>query len=687
MAERVPASSRGGVLIAALALSLSPLPAGATDPPPATPPPTSIGEEITVTATRGESRLGDTSASVVELNALDLAQSAPPSIDDILRQVPGFSLFRRTSSRYANPTTQGISLRGLTSSGASRTLVLEDGVRLNDPFGSWVYWGRVPLAAVERLEVVRGGESALYGSGAMAGVIQVITRRGPVTHAVADASYGSLHTGNASAIAFTREGDWGASAAAESFGTGGYVALAPNLRGPIDTPVNSDYLSGQATIERSTADQGRQFVRAGYYGESRDNGTPDQINSTEIRNWVAGGDWQPWQGSLDARVDGASQGFLQNFSSVAANRESETLTRAESVPVRSLGMSTQASVGFGQAQAVTTGVDLSQVNAATDEAAFQGGSRSSLTATDARQRLGGLFAEDLVNLGPRLSAEIGVRGDVWRNNAEQVGGSTSLPERGRSALSPRIGVVVRATASLRLSLSAYRAFRAPTLNELYRGFRVGNTVTLANADLDAERLSGAEAGALWSGWGSRLNLRAVAYWMEIDRPIANVTVSTTAALITRERENLGRNRSRGLEAELSARLTHSLTLSAGVEWLNATVLSFPAESSLVGKQVPDVPRQSASLTAVYDLQRIAVVSLQARYSGAQFDDDLNQLRLRSWTTLDVNLNRPIAHGLSVFGAGENLFGDRAQVARTPLLTLGPPRVLRAGLRWELPGTS
>ena len=94
--------------------------------------------------------------------------------DDILRQVPGFSLFRRTTSRAANPTTQGVSLRGLGASGASRALVLSDGFPLNDPFGGWVYWDRAPRESIGSIEVASGGASHLYGSDALGGVINII---------------------------------------------------------------------------------------------------------------------------------------------------------------------------------------------------------------------------------------------------------------------------------------------------------------------------------------------------------------------------------------------------------------------------------------------------------------------------------------------------------------------------------
>jgi outer membrane cobalamin receptor len=134
-------------------------------------------EPVVVSAGRVEQALQDVPANVTVLNREDIERSAARTLDDLLRQIPGFSLFRRSSSLVAHPTTQGVSLRGIGPSGVSRTLVLLDGVPLNDPFGGWVYWSKVPLESIEPLEVVRGGGSALYGNYALGGVINIVTRK------------------------------------------------------------------------------------------------------------------------------------------------------------------------------------------------------------------------------------------------------------------------------------------------------------------------------------------------------------------------------------------------------------------------------------------------------------------------------------------------------------------------------
>ena len=150
------------------------------------------------------------------------------------------------------------------------------------------------------------------------------------------------------------------------------------------------------------------------------------------------------------------------------------------------------------------------------------------------------------------------------------------------------------TENVSLTASAYRAFRAPTLNELYRSFRLGNILTLANSDLTAERLTGGEAGARFTAFDDKLLLGGAFFWSEITDPIANVTLTITPTLITRERENLGRTRSRGLDLDATAHLSPHTELSGVYEFADSTVRRFPANTALEGLRIPQVPRHQRS---------------------------------------------------------------------------------------------
>src|SRR5262249_11285211 len=171
----------------------------------------------------------------------DLTTTPALVLDDKLRQVPGFSLFRRSGSRTANPTSQGVSLRGVGASGASRAVVLADGIPLNDPFGGWVYWGREPVEAIKRVELVQGGESSLYGSDALGGVINVIERTPRDTAFSASFSGGNESTVNASLFSSAVIRGWGVRLGIEAFTTDGYVLVEDDQRGKVDTKAAAKY--------------------------------------------------------------------------------------------------------------------------------------------------------------------------------------------------------------------------------------------------------------------------------------------------------------------------------------------------------------------------------------------------------------------------------------------------------------
>jgi outer membrane receptor protein involved in Fe transport len=655
--------------------------------------PAPLAEALTVTATRTETRLGETAASVVVLSDAELEATAAATLDDALRQqVPGFQLFRRSGSRTANPTSQGVSLRGVGASGASRAVVLADGIPLNDPFGGWVYWGRVPREGVSRVEVLRGGASALYGSDALGGAVQLITRRPQqAPQASLELSYGSQRTPDASLYAAARRGLWGASLAAESFATDGYVPVERAARGLTDVPADSRRASLVLTLERALEDRGRAFVSGSLYGESRANGTRLQTNRTHLRQLSAGVDWRTHgAGEFQARVYGGTQVFDQTFTAVADDRNSETLTRLQRVPAQFTGASAQWSRALGTRLALVAGAEAREVRGASDEIAYVRGAPTAFVGAGGRERSQGLFLQGSARVTPKTFLTATARADRWRNyaafEATRPIAATSpaalrvFHDRAESSFSPRLSLLHKLTGRVSLFASGGRAFRAPTLNELYRSFRVGEVLTLANSDLSAERLAGGEAGAGVSALGGRLDARGAFFWAEVTRTVANVTVAQTPALITRQRQNLGRTRSRGFEFDAEARPSKRLVLSAGYAFTDARVVSFPPNASLEGLLIPQIPRSVFTFRARYLPTAKVTLGLQGRASSAQFDDDQNRLPLASYFTLDALASKRLSRHADIFAAAENLFNQRYDIGRTPVRTLGAPLFVRVGLR-------
>jgi outer membrane receptor protein involved in Fe transport len=652
--------------------------------------PAPLSEQVTVTATRTETRIGDTAASITSIPSEEILTTAAITLDDTLRQVPGFSLFRRSGSRTANPTSQGVSLRGTGASGASRAVVLADGLPLNDPFGGWIYWSRVPRTSINSIEVLRGGASHLYGSAALGGVVNIFTRDSSSPVFLFETSYGNQQTANASLFAAGRKGRWGASIGAETFHTDGYVIVDERGRGRIDVPANSRNAVARLKLERELSSTAKVFASASFFGESRSNGTPLQINRTHIRQFAVGADWQTTQaGAFTLRAYGGTQVYDQIFSAVNSDRSLETLTRIQRVPAQSTGFSIQWSRAVLKRQTFIAGLEAREVRGASDEIVYVAGRPTSLVGAGGHERTIGLFFEDIVRLNSSLFVTVGARVDRWRNYdalsatrplSSAPASNIDFPDRSETAFSPHISLLYKPANNLSLYASATRAFRQPTLNELYRSFRVGDVLTLANENLRAERLTSGEAGANFSSFNQKLNVRGSFFWTEIALPIANVTLNIAPNLITRQRQNLGRTRSRGLEVEWNARLTNHLTVSGGYLFAGATVLSFPVNTALEGLLIPQVPRHQLTFQARYVNPSIITIGLQGRASGAQFDDDQNRLSLEKYFTLDALVSRRIKRNVEAFAAFENIFNQRYSVGLTPVRTIGPPLLVRFGFR-------
>ncbi len=665
--------------------------------------PAPLSEQMTVTAERTATRVGDTAASVIVLSREDVSTTAALTLDDALRQVPGFSLFRRSGSRTANPTSQGVSLRGVGASGASRAVVLSDGIPINDPFGGWVYWGRVPRESVGQIEVVRGGESHLYGTDALGGVINFLPTEARNQTLSLEASYGNEQTPDASLFAADSFSNWRVRLAAEAFHTDGYIIVDERERGRVDTKAGAEHTTLDLTLERLFSNASRVFARGSIFGESRENGTPLQQNRTHIRQLAIGGDWQSEKaGSFSARAFASTQVFDQDFSAVAADRNSETLTRSQRVPAQQIGLTAQWSRAVALKQALVAGFEARSFSGASDELVFAGGRLTSAVGAGGRERIVGAFGQDIIHITPRWIATVGARVDRWRNydalstarpfTPTGVFALTKFNDRTETAFSPRVSLLHKLNGNVSLMASGYRAFRAPTLNELYRTFRVGNVVTTANPNLRAERLTGGEAGANVTAFNQRLNVRGVFFWSEIARAIGNVTVALVvpfpptnppSQIIIRERQNIARTRSRGVEIEADARLSESVHVSCGYEFVDATVLKFPSIFTLEGLLIPQVPRHQFTFQARYANPSRVTVAIQGRAVGAQFDDDQNLFRLARFFTMDAFASRRLTRGLDVFAAFENLLNQRYEVGRTPTRTLGPPILARIGIRVRL----
>jgi len=655
--------------------------------------PESVYTRVVVTGSRGPLPLDQSPHSIMVIPAAQIETSGALEIDDVLRQVAGFDLFRRTSSRTANPTTEGISMRGIGSSGASRALVLLDGVPVTDPFGGWMNWSQIPEQSIDSVEMLRGGASDLYGGQALSGVVQMLTRNPEATNADLNLSYGTENTANVSGYVGHVFGNWFVSGAGEYFRTDGYVPVEPSVRGTVDNRANSLHRNGELGLQRQIAQRSRFFVRGLAYDDSRHNGTLIETNRTRAWTVASGFDWEDSGGNLlQLRGYGGTENYHQTFASVAADRNSETLSRLQAVPSRDWGLSAQYTRKLPAQQTLLAGVDFGRVTGESDDEVFTGGKPTSFVDGGARNDSIGIFAEDLARISPRWLVTPVLRFDYWQTVdgftrtitlPSLQASSTLFPNRSEFTLNPKLATNYQINDRFALRASVYRSFRSPTLNELYRSFRLGNVLTLDNPQLRAERLTGWEAGVAEKVAGGKLQLQQTMFWADVHRPVANVTLTTTPTLITRMRENLGSTRAPGVEAQIDWSAMKYIHFGAQYQFVDATVTSFPSGTSLVGLRVPEVPQHEFTFQASYSNPSFLTFAVQARTSSSVFDDDLNTLLLGSFFKLDAFVSRRLNPFVDIYLAGENLLDQSYAVARTPIVTLGPPLLGRVGLQLRL----
>jgi outer membrane receptor protein involved in Fe transport len=629
-----------------------------------------------------------TSQYDISAEAIDQSGSLP--LDDVLRQVPGFSTFRRSDSFFANPTSQGVSLRGVGASATSRSTVLLDGIPLNDPFGGWVYWARIPREAVDSIEVANGGASDLYGGGALGGVVNLRTKSAESAYGSMELSYGSLDTPDVSFAGGIPMGRWSLSAAGQAYQTQGYVEVPEDQRGTVDKNVGSSVLSGLLELSRSLGERGQVFVRGSGFADSGKNGTPLQRNNTTIPELDLGLDWGSTDtGNFSARLYGSRELYHQTFSSVALNRDSESLTDVQRNPSQQLGFVGTWSRLLAEKHRISAGLEALDVRGHSQDTNVHAGVETAVVDAGGRQHTFGFFAQDAFLFARSWLLTFGGRVDTWNNNMGyqnttplQAGTPSDLafPNRTESAFSPRVSLLKNLSHGTALNASVYKGFRAPTLNELYRNFRVGNVLTLANPTLTGEHMTGGEAGVSKLLWANRITVRGNFFWSDIANPVANVTLTTSPTLITREKENLGVIQARGFELSGQMRLTEKISVSAGYLFVDSTVLHFAANPALIGNFVPQTPQNQFSVQTSYSGKNWTF-GVQGRFLGNAFDDDQNLLPLGRAFSLDAQASRNLGRHASLFFAAENLTDDRWRLEATPVYLVGPPVFVRGGVRF------
>lgn len=662
--------------------------------------------EIFVTGRSIKPSVNEPAYSTTVLNRDDLDLSAGARLDDALRAVPGFGLFRRQSSRAAHPTTQGVTLRGIGPSGAGRTLILLDGIPQNDPFGGWVDWSRIPSASLDTAALTRGGGAGPWGNTALAGVIRLQSRDLKADGGGLEASAGPHDTFDATAY-FQSVGDKAAfHGVAHGHRTDGSFLIRENQRGSADRRAADQGEVVELGVRYALSDA--TVVRAvGKYSESEFiNGFDVAESKTRIADAAFSVLHDPasdtaWE--INAYI--RDQGFRAVFAAVNATRTTATASLDQfDVPADAFGANAIVRHRIDDRLSIDTGADARFVDGETNEN-FQnlGQGFTRVRRAGGEQSVAGAFTELNWQPNEALLATIGGRVDAWRQadglRQETVIQTGALARNDRFANrdgtvgTARAGVRYTPEANVAYRMAAYTGFRVPTLNELYRPFRVGNDITEANAALDVERLKGFDAGIEWTP-SARVQFDVTYFHTILKNAVTNVTVQTTPGLnallgvtvpaggVLRQRQNIDRIVANGLEVNFTAALSDDWRFGLGYLLTRPEVSRSPQQPALRGLSLAQVPHHQGNMQLKWVVSQRFTLATQVRGATKQFDDDANIRVLRGFLVADVSGEFALTDQSRIVLAVENAFDRTVEAGRSAdgIVSVATPRTARLGVR-------
>lgn len=679
--------------------------------------------EVVVTATRTKKPPETVPGSVCVVTRSDMETRGAQTADQALNVLPG--VFDRRGKGLMD-TSAALTLRGMPDQ--KRTLVLLDGVPANDAYTGAVAFGGLPVEDLQRIEVVKGPYSSLYGGNAMGGVVNLIPKRPEAREFALRGGYGTGWRQDSAMDNVTRAyasyGDRIQDKLSVFFSAGGrwtdgypsdfnvQSSKPTGLSGWSETTDNKGqarYLVGEkganawkeqnwtlrAWYDFSKASKlSLACVRTGYdylYGTPRsylrDAGGAEKWTYGTVKeaSFLAGGGGRR-QNFLSAKLEteaastafelslgllDAEKAWFVTPGATAATTRSGGPGKVAHTPAEAYNAELQATFppvlekhvlvagsSFRHAWAHTREYDLSDWRNEDERGSLSYESRG-------KNRDYALYLQDEITLTQSLSAYLGVRGDWWETFegfADQPGTAgypISYGRREAFAFSPKAALVFKPLDKTTLRASGGRAFRAPTVYELYRTWTSGTVVYQANPDLQPESAWSWDAGAsqkLWEG----SEVQAAFFEHRLKDLVYRQRVSSTL----QQYVNAGRARIRGVELEAQQWLLAGARVFANITWNDAKITDNPAKPDTVGKKLVDVPERLAAFGGEAIWGRITA-SLTGRAVGKRYTDDANADTVSdvygsrdAYFTADARLSWRVAKNATVSLSLANLTDER-----------------------------
>ena len=714
-------------LAAALAAGVGNTPAHAADRP-------NPDVSLVVTATRSDTTLSEMPLYTTVITRDDIRNSPAQTLDQLLRQVPGINL---GGAPYyeTDPTGNQVRMRGTTN---AKVLVMVDGIPVLDPFYTTVQWFKVPLTSIERIEVIRGGNSSLWGNLAVAGVINIVSRKPRDGRGEATATYGSMNTATA-AIAkdFSLSDAVGINVSADVFNTDGYQT----------TP--AQYLSsfpgkaaGPATIANQrfaayftpSADFSA-YLRGGYHRQDQDIGGYEFGTNLQESPDVAGGFVQSFgaAGRVAANLWTQYVGFDKS-NGAACYLQSATNCNTTSVasplvqfanshdwnPYREVGGSVVYSRDFGPLRTtMQVGADYRKLFGQDYSTTYNRPTTTDVSSATINrtnfgqglQQFSGAFVQLRMQPWDPLQVTLSARYDYWTNTdgvaqmtkyvagkpGQSSGGSVDDSHKG--TLDPTLALRYSVTDEVDLRAAAYKSFRAPGLSNMYRTFSSTTSITIANPLLFPETLNGGEIGADYRAPGREVN--ATVFLYDIDNLIASYRVPNAAAAppqvvaicgptlancpaTVNFNTNAQNGRAYGLELAGRWGVAPSVTLNAAYMYTRSYYTASSVGDPL-GNQLGAVPQNLFTASLAWHTTPSWRNTVGVRYTGGMYLDVAHTIPQGGFAVVNLASSYRLDRDLEIYGSIANAFNEKYSDSATTSAsssTLGLPFMLTAGLRWQ-----
>lgn len=628
-----------------------------------------------------------------------LRQSSLQDLTQILNANPSLSAYRRTSSKSAHPTTQGIRYRNLGINATSRTLVLLDGIPQNDPFGAWVHWNKFQIDSLASAQSSQTPQNELWGNFGSGGLISLNSFSGHSGRQSLSASYGtddsySLSVGNNRILDNQSSIDLDF----RIFDSGGFYTIPSSQRGPLDVKASSKSKAGRIGYNwRGSHDW---YIQANieYFEEDRVNGTPLAANATKALDTSLQATRSLDRGTLQISSYHQDRDFRNQFTSVDVTRATERPALEQfDVPARSTGLSFAYATDQDSARSLLLGLDARIVEGEVNERYRNlGNGFTRQREAGGQQVFLGAFASTQLKLSEKRTLSLSTRLD----SIEQTDGhrsefntetntqilNASYDNQSDWLPSFNIDLAHQIDDKQQVRIAISQGFRAPTLNELYRPFRVRNDITEANPDLTNETIRGIQASYRWQD-DDKLDVSINAFHYQLDDAVANMLLATDPGFNATygvfiptggsysQRRNIPRSNVSGFELETNAQISESVAVVFNYTYAPTKIRSNAAYPSLAGTAFPQSPESKAFARINWNLSPSTRLWASANYWDQQFEDLAGLRRIDSAINVDLGFNYALSDSTSLQAKIENALDATIEsgLSTSGLITRSAPR--------------